>query len=481
MKLLLDTNILIPLERSGAPDAGNTLSAYQLSRIAHESGHSFYVHPDVRADVARDRDLDRSQRFRSSIAKYAHLPDPPPITARLTAILGSPPIGSNDWVDNRLLAALVANSVHLLVSEDAGILAKARKLGVADRVLRLAEAISLLGRPVIAAPPAVRKVAAHDLDPVDPIFQSFREDYPEFDEWFTRCRLEHRETWRIDGPAQAIAGFCIVKDEDEAIPLLGKRPTKICSFKVAPEYIGHKYGELLLKAVFDRCAAAGRTGLFVTVFAKHAGLIELLLDFGFEQRTKQTPRGEEWLGKQLEPGADALSGLQYHLRHGPPRFDPNVNWHIVPIRPEYADALFPESAVAPPLFAGQHAFGNAIRKAYLCNSPSRQVAVGDIVAFYRTQRVQGLISLGVVEDVLVSQNAADIAMAVARRSVYSFTEIEQLCTRPVLALLFRQAVVVRPARAPHQLVDARVFKRAPQSILTVAFDGLEWLRAQFRV
>lgn len=479
MKLLLDTNILIPLEPSGEADSGNTAIAYQLSRIAHAAGHSLYVHPDVRADVGRDRDKDRSSRFRNSIAKYPQLPDPPPITDRLSAALGRAPNGSNDWVDNKLLAALVANSVHLLISEDNGLHAKARKLGVADRVLRLAEAIALLGRPALVSPPAVRAVAAHELDPDDPIFESFREDYPKFDKWFAICRLEHRETWRIDGPGKSIAGFCMIKDEDGEVPELGIRPTKICSFKVAPAYVGHKFGELLLRAVFDRCAATRRTGLYVTAFLKHAALIDLLLDFGFEQRPALMASGEAWLGKELIPHASsALTGLEYHLRYGPPAFDTNTPWHIVPIRTEFSDVLFPESAPSV-LFAGQHAFGNAIRKAYLCNSPSRRVQPGDVVAFLRTGRAPGLIAVGIVEETLVSQASSAIAMAVARRSVYTLAEIEKLCKRPVLVLLFRQAIAIRPARSPRELAAGGVIARVPQSIQTIGEDGLKWLRAQF--
>jgi GNAT superfamily N-acetyltransferase len=398
----------------------------------------------------------------------------------LTDKISHSAVGTNDWVDDRLLAALAADSVHLLISEDGGVLSKARSLGLADRVLTLSEAIDLLGKRPTTPPPAVRAVVAHDLDPNDPVFGSFRQDYPDFDEWLRRCRLSHRKAWRIDTPGGAIAAFCIIKDEDDQSLSLGERPTKICSFKVSEEFNGHKYGELLLKAVFEYCHGLKRTGLYVTAFPRHAGLITLLLDFGFVARVTDTTLGEKWLGKQLVPSPSEPSrGLDYHLRFGPPRFDGNMPWHIVPIRPEFSNVLFPESARTRSLFEGQHPFGNAIRKAYLCNSPSRMVQPGHVLAFYRTGEEQSLIALGIVEDALVSSDVASIATAVARRTVYSLAEIQELCRKPVLALLFRQTVVVRPPRTCAELIESRIFKRALQSIMSVKPRGLDWLRQQF--
>ena len=45
--------------------------------------------------------------------------------------------------------------------------------------------------------------------------------------------------------------------------------------------------------------------------------------------------------------------------------------------------------------------GNAIKKAYLCNAKTKQMAEGDIVLFYRSVDVSAITSLGVVEEVEV--------------------------------------------------------------------------------
>lgn len=481
MKLLLDTNIFIPLEPAAARDvAPNTEVAATLSRRAQAGGHILFLHPASRFDINRDKNEERAQLRRVLSTKYPELPDPPPITAALRAIIGDSEHGTNDWVDDNLVAALEADAVDLLISEDKGVRKKARRLDLDGRVLTLDEAIRILGgTPSIVAPPAVRAVKAHALLRDDPIFESFREDYPGFDEWFARCRREHRQAWKIDG-STSLAAFCIVKDDEEQPGLnLGPRPLKLCSLKVALESYGLKYGELLLKTVFDHSFTNRNTGIFVTVFEKHADLIELLEDFGFDRQEQRTDLGELILAKKLCPDT-ALAGLDYHIAFGPPRFDASRPWYVVPIQPQYSDVLFPETAGSNSLFEGQFSFGNAIRKAYLCNSSCRQLRPGDVLAFYRTRRSQGLVAIGVVEDTIVSDDAIAIARAVARRTVYSSDEIKDLCfNRTVLAIRFRQAKRVSPTRSASELTQARVFTRAPQSIMRVGREGTEWLIDQF--
>lgn len=481
MKLLLDTNIFIPLEPATPTDlAPNTEVAATLSRLAQAGGHTLFLHPASSFDIGRDQNADRAGLRRVLSTKYPQLPDPPPLTPALTKVIGTSEAGSNNWVDDMLVAALEADAVDLLVSEDKGVRKKARRMGLDGRVLTLDEAIRILGgTPPIVAPPAVRSVKAHALPKDDPIFESFREDYPGFDDWFARCRRQHRQAWKIDG-SPTLAAFCIVKDDEEHPGLdLGARPLKLCSFKVAPAFNGFKYGELLLKTVFDHSFSNENTGIFVTAFEKHGELLELLEDFGFKRKEQRTELGELILAKKLCPDA-ALSGLDYHIAFGPPRFDVTRPWYIVPIQPRYSDVLFPETANTKSLFEGRFSFGNAIRKAYLCHSACRQLLPGDVLAFYRTQRSQGLVAIGVVEDTLVSHDAAAIARAVARRTVYSSDEIKNLChARTVLAIRFRQAKLVTPRRSAVELTRAGVFTRAPQSIMRVGREGTEWLIDQF--
>jgi len=152
-----------------------------------------------------------------------------------------------------------------------------------------------------------------------------------------------------------------------------------------------------------------------------------------------------------------------------------VSAFIVPILPDYHRLLFPEAEPQRELFPGQYAFGNSIRKAYLCRSHIRKVEPGDLLFFYLSQTRQSLTCLGVVEQTLVSDDAASIARSVGKRTVYSYIQIAQMCRGPVLAILFRQSRIFRDPIQWEELVEHQVLKGPPQSIVTIPKEALTWL------
>jgi len=321
MKLLIDTNIFIPLEPTAEGDMGpGTEPAVRFASRAQAFGCTLFVHPSIREDVDRDKD-DRRRRLRTqTFQKYAQLPDPPPITPDLEAVVGAAVPQSNDWVDNLLLAALRSNATDWLVSEDGGIHKKAKRLQLADRVFRIREALAALEQlfGVPRPPPAVRGVKVHAINRADPIFDSIRLDYAGFDGWLDKCALEHRQAWIVETDGH-YGGLTIVNHE--RTQLYGQSGTvlKICTLKVSDRHNGFRYGELLLKTVFDFAVKRGFDHLFVEVFEKHETLVALLSEFGFEPLAQRTTRGELVLAKPMKPDAAArsMSGLDMHRRFGP--------------------------------------------------------------------------------------------------------------------------------------------------------------------
>ena len=273
----------------------------------------------------------------------------------------------------------------------------------------------------------------------------------------------------------------MVKPEADGAYGLVAPTLKVCSFKVSREHTGLRYGELLLKAVFDHAHEGSFVSLYVTVLEKQEQLIGLFQDFGFSALSDQTGLNEMVLAKRMVPLDEStdLVGLDYNVQFGPFHFDPNVNWHLVPIEPRYSDALFPESALIGSLFAGQMAFGNAIRKAYLCRSNTRRIRTGDVLMFYRSHSSQRLVAIGVVEKVVVSSAADEIAQAVSRRTVYPMAEIQEWCAKPVLTILFRQARVLRRHIDTAALRENGVFMAPPQAIMQIQEEGKQWLKKQF--
>jgi hypothetical protein len=123
-----------------------------------------------------------------------------------------------------ILSAVVANAATFLVTDDGGIHRKAVRLGLTDRVLTVEDALaflaSLLGL-IPEPPPLVVRMKAYELSVADPIFDSFRADYPGFDDWFGRCQLEHRSAWVIR-ERNALAAVCIIKEDDDELHLGGR-------------------------------------------------------------------------------------------------------------------------------------------------------------------------------------------------------------------------------------------------------------------
>ena len=137
LRLLLDTNILIPLQDSMlvlAPSLANFV------RLAGVGGHQLLYHPASVADIERDKNSDRRTRTLARLPQYTQLTDAPK----------SPKNGAqtspNDACDNDILYALECSAVHALVTEDKEIHAKARQAGIADRVYNIQTAEDWLRR-----------------------------------------------------------------------------------------------------------------------------------------------------------------------------------------------------------------------------------------------------------------------------------------------------------------------------------------------
>ncbi len=96
----------------------------------------------------------------------------------------------NDINDTKILNEVFCERVDILISEDKKIHLKAQLLGIADKVFRIdqflekvtAENPDLIDYKVLA----VKKVDFAQADLQDSFFNSFREDYAEFDKWFNK-------------------------------------------------------------------------------------------------------------------------------------------------------------------------------------------------------------------------------------------------------------------------------------------------------
>lgn len=483
MRFLLDTNILIAADPIGprAVEPGSD-SVVKFIRLANEHRHATCRHEASDYDISRNADLLTREFRMRSLEKFPLLQHAPPIQPVILSRLGENPEGSNEWVDQRMLAAVLGDAVDFLVTDDEKLRNRAARLGLRDRTMsaNAATAWILRSAPLPSDPlPLVRQVEAQALDADDPIFGSVRESYEGFDQWFAKCKLQHRTSWIIRN--DELAAVTIVNEETDTQYIFGGKTLKICLFKVSEFHGSMRYGELLLKAVLDYAVQNQYNSAYITMKPNLEGLITFCESFGFSQAAMRA--GDDLvLVKSFAPNSDAisLSSLNYHVAYGPHLYRySGIPVFVVPIQPKFHDLLFPEAN--PQLLPERNPFGNGIRKAYLCNAGIRGIADGSVLYFYRSQDWQSLTAVGVAEGVKISSSADEIARYVGKRTVYSYPEIEEMAEKgEILAILFRQARILKAPISTRSLQQAKVWERPPQSIMRLEHNAVEWIEEKTR-
>jgi ribosomal protein S18 acetylase RimI-like enzyme len=488
LTFLVDSNVFITLEpHIKLAETEPYQLAARFIRQVQDHGHLLAIHEATREEIYRDEDLLRRAHSMQALEKYRVL-EGVPISQRIAGSVSGD--SENDRIDSAIASALDANAAHFLVTEDRRLRKRIQSVApdLEDRVRSLVEAVEFLDAiypEPKTPPPLVELVPCYQLSVRDPIFESIREDYDGFDEWFgQKCQLGQRNAYVIRGDdEQVLAALCILKDEDESEYGLPMRRMKLCTLKVAEPYRGQRLGELLIKAALEDAVARKLNGLSVTVFEHHEALLGLLFDLGFAQVDARTALNELVLFRSVKPPADALTTLDpfdFNRQYGPWALNLEVPMHIVPIQPRWEERLFPEGTSQLELLGGPAACGNGLRKAYLTRSPNRRVHRGDLALFYRSEDMQAVRFIAVVEDTLASDDYREIARFVGTRTVYTVQEIQVMTengVRTVNAILMRQARRLEPPWELHGLITQQVVRKAPQSIQRVSEEeGAKWIR-----
>nr|MCA8833912.1 GNAT family N-acetyltransferase [Pseudomonadota bacterium] len=283
-KYLIDTNVGIGLEGNHPV---NPVFA-NFHKLASTYNVGVFLHEATKDDIMRDKDLNRRKISLSKFEKFQTLPKVKGLTReKLQKSFGELP-KPNDVVDATLLHALSIGAVDFLVTEDQRLHRRVKNYApeLVRRVLFVAGATDLLKTTYESQNTAVKyvdEVLAHSISLEDPIFDSLREGYPEFNDWWEKkCVRKHRQCWAVydDG----LAGLIVRKDEtlnDTDAQTPAKRILKICTFKVRPERRGTKLGELLLKQAFWYAQINKYDLAYVTVYDEQVALINLLEYYGF--------------------------------------------------------------------------------------------------------------------------------------------------------------------------------------------------------
>ncbi len=338
-------------------------------------------------------------------------------------------------------------------------------------------------------PPALTEEFVYNLNPKDPFFDSLKDDYPEFENWFSKISKEGRKCWvhfKEDGNLGAVLIYKIENEPIDSTPSFpAKNRLKISTFKV--ERLGYKIGELFIKLSVEYSIKNNLVEIYLTHFTTPDDhLVELINEYGF-YKVARNNGGEDVYLKELLPDREKLGSLrpvEVSKNFWPNFYDGSrINKFIIPIRPKYHERLFTEHKrrqITLPELSGEFITeGNAIKKAYLCHSKITTISPGDILLFYRSQDRHEITSLGVVETVHPGLSDKEKIMKLVRnRTVYSVEEIEVMIKKPTMAILFTWHFHLPAPLALEELKRMEVLMGAPQSIVKISHD--QYLRIKNR-
>lgn len=438
MRVLLDTNIIIYRETSTPPRREIGILFKWLDQLHYDK----CIHPETAEEIRRHRDKAVVSAFEAKITNYHQLKTLAPESDDISSIRTKYDSDQNDQTDTSILNEVFCGRVEALITEDRTIHQKASDLGISERVFTIdtflekvtAENPDLSDYKVLS----VKKEYFGNLDLGDNFFDSFREDYAEFEEWFKRKSDESAYVCKSD--KDEIIAFLYVKAEREdenysdILPILSPaRRLKIGALKVVSN--GYKLGERFLKIIFDNALQFSVEEVYLTLFnnsLEQNRLAALLEDWGFEiHGVKRTDNGEEIvMVRNFLPYADKDNPC-----HSYPYISIDSRKFIVPIYPAYHTELFPDSILrteSPDNFVENRPNRNAISKVYISRSVERSLQAGDVIVFYRTASggsayyTSVTTTIGVIQSINTSIPSEEQFIELCRRrSVFSDDELRK--------------------------------------------------------
>ena len=228
----------------------------------------------------------------------------------------------------------------------------------------------------------IQKVKFSSLDLSEEFFDSLKQDYPEFEDWF--LRKSNEVAYVIFNDSGNLDGFLYLKEEDDADSsiepnLKPEKRLKIGTFKINAHgtVLGHRFLGIILRKMVQ--SEIGFT--YVTLFEKQEGLIKLFEKFGFSQWGVKE-NGELVYFKDNSVHSDLYKDF--------PKINLNSNSknYLLSIYPKFHTLLFPDSRL---ITERSHviedlSFTNTTEKIYLTGiSQVADISTGDLIVIYRTK------------------------------------------------------------------------------------------------
>jgi DNA-binding cell septation regulator SpoVG len=454
MRILIDTNILIHLEDHKIIDSD--FSAFYNLAISNKC--EVLYHKDCLKDISRDSDEERRKIIQSKFKKYSVLKNPAKLEVEFATQVGGKK--ENDRIDNVQLYQLYKGFVEYFVTNDKGIHKKASKLGLDSKVITSANALKLLNQKYTLSYPSHPVIKHESLRYLEndfntEFFDSLKLDYSseKFTDWLTKCVKEDRNCYnlRISGHLAALLIYNIEEINDHDLETIKEKACKICTLKVGDDALGMKLGELFLNKMFQLCIEYKINYLYITTYEKQKALIYILEKFGFEKYKdfKNNVEVQETIFvKNLNKNQQQKK--RDSTLH--PYFRDTKNKFVIPIQTKYYSSLFKDANLrSPTLFDAedyglQEVQGNTIIKAYVSNSPRKDLVAGDLLFFYSSAKYKKIEPLGVLLEHKRVDNFDDLWDLVRSKTVYSQKELKKMLSerKYLTVTIFRLVQYLNP-------------------------------------
>ena len=328
--------------------------------------------------------------------------------------------------------------------------------------------------------PTFKQKKGYEINLNDEIFGTLTDEYNDFISWWNK-KVSRRDLFVSENDDKINAILIPKIEEHESIDcnpsLYRDRILKICTFKVSEHSRGLKLGEQLLRMSFNYAIKNDIDEIYLTHYRQESDyLIPLIENFGF-YKYGINKRGEEVYLKRLVPQDVILPQnidevVEFNRKFYPSFYDGDlVKKYLVPILPQFHKRLFPDFVGKNhqlPLLTLEYSEGNSIKKAYICNSVTRQINKGDIIIFYQTHERMAITTIGTVESIHYGlRDAEQIFKHIAKRTVFNLEEVKERCKSDVTVILFNQNFNLEHEVEYKTLEDNNIVNGYIQSITSI--------------
>lgn len=433
-RILLDTNIII--QRESETDV--SFEVAQLQKCIDKLNAIKIYHPITKEELSKYSIEKTKNNLLKKIESYEELVPCKFQDEFFKNVVQKYSQNENSLNDNSLLLQVYSDNVDFLITDDKGILNKAKDLYLEDSVFSSIDFLNLatemFPKLVKYDVLSVKMKKFGELNIRDVFFDSLREDYGgvKFNNWFIKKNTEKAYVFEDDNGLQ---GFLYLKIENESEnysdinpTLLPKKRLKIGTFKV--NSTGLRLGERFLKIIFDNAKNNRVDEIYVTLFENRRSevvrLRDLMVEWGFYKHGIKTSSSESVFVKNMK---------EYDIKKSPkynyPNINPSCKLGFIPIEGQYHTALFPDLFLKNEnmYLYKEKPCSYAIEKIYVTNWTKLEYNPGDILLIYRKgqyapKRYSSVVSgVAIVQEIVYPRTLNEYLQHCKNRSVFTEKEL----------------------------------------------------------